>query len=84
MSPEEEKQEYVESLKGHSDRELLEIQTYYARKTYEETRSLDTKLTFFYSLTIISLIIYGIYTYNTWKDHGVPENVNNIIQKDHE
>jgi hypothetical protein len=77
MSPEQEKEEYVESLKGHSDRELLEIQTYYARKTYEETKSIDNKLHFFYWLTIISLVIYGIYLYNVWNTANNHSNVVN-------
>jgi len=56
MSPKQEKQEYIDSLKNHTDRELFELQTYYARKTMDYSKSINGYLFIMYGLVILSLI----------------------------
>lgn len=64
MKPDREKDDYIASLKYFSERELLELQTYYARKTMDDTKSINNKVQFFYILHIIGILVFLIYMYN--------------------
>ena len=52
-----EKEGYMESLKNFSDRELLELQTYYARKTSDHAKSISGIVNFCFFLLCISVAI---------------------------
>lgn len=52
-----EKEKYISSLKNFSDRELLELQTYYARKTSDNAKSISGIVNFCFFLVCISIAI---------------------------
>lgn len=52
-----EQKEYIESIKGHSDRELQELQTYYARKQYDFLKSINGIVYVYFMLTIIGFLL---------------------------
>jgi len=56
MNQQQEKEEYIESIKNFNDRELAELQTYYARKTMDYAKSTNGYLFVMYVLAILSIL----------------------------
>lgn len=67
MTKDQEKQEYLQSISGHSDRELLELQTWYAAKSEEHLETIRIRVRFFYVLAILGLIVLCIWIYSNIK-----------------
>ena len=57
MNAQQEKEEYMVTLNNFTDRELVELQTYYARKTMDYSKSSNGYLFVIYLFLIISVII---------------------------
>ena len=56
MNAQQEKEEYMATLNNFTDRELVELQTYYARKTMDYCKSTNGYLFVIYILFILSAV----------------------------
>jgi len=57
MTQEQEKKEYLQNIQNHTDRNLLEIRTYYARKTADYARSTNSAVTMIYYMVGFSFVM---------------------------
>ena len=73
-----EQREYISSIEKHTDRELIELQTYYARKQSDYLKSVRSSLNFFYMLTVLTIIGFAIYLYNISENQKLSEEQINI------
>ena len=56
MNQQQEKDDYIASLSQFKDRELAELQTYYARKTMDYAKSSNVYLFVVYIISILSIL----------------------------
>lgn len=57
MNQQQEKDEYIKSLKSFNERELQELQTYFARKTMDYAKSTNYYLFVLFGIAVLSMIV---------------------------